>query len=88
MKTIQVTGTGTANKGVEVLLIAIQQQLASALPDAKLAVTPGFGSFDDRARYGLRTVLRKFSKADGGWREKQGHGVRVAARIRRTVKGM
>lgn len=62
---IQVTGTGTANKGAELLLIAIQQQLARLLPEAKLAVAPSFGSFDERARYGLRTVLPEVPK--GRW---------------------
>ena len=35
------------------------------MPNAKLAVTSDFGSFDDRARYGLRTVLPEVPK--GRW---------------------
>lgn len=54
---IQITGTGTTNKGAELLLVAAKRQLTELFPDAKLAVNAGFGSWEDRARYGLHTVL-------------------------------
>lgn len=65
MRRIHVTGTGTSNKGAELLLIAIQQQIAAVLPQAQLAVTPNFGTYDDRARHGLRTVLPEVPR--GRW---------------------
>jgi len=65
VKFVQATGTGTANKGAELLLIAIQQHLRQVAPEVELAVTSDFGPFEDRARYGLRTVLPEAPK--GRW---------------------
>lgn len=62
---VEVTGTGTANKGAELLLVAIKQQLENTASEYQLAVTAGFGRYEDRARYGLRTVLPEIPK--GRW---------------------
>ncbi len=59
---IQVTGTGTSNKGAELLLVAVQQQLKTAFPNVQLAVSASFGDFTERARYGLRLVLPETPK--------------------------
>lgn len=57
---LEVTGTSTANKGAELMLEAIRRRLGPA--GVELAVTPWFGDYRDRARYGLRTKLEA-----GGW---------------------
>ena len=62
---IQVTGTGTKNKGAELLLVAVQQQLKTAFPNVQLAVNASFGDFAARARYGLQLVLPETPK--GRW---------------------
>lgn len=49
---IEVTGTGTHNKGAELMLIAIKEHFAS-FPDVKLAVSQFFGTYQDRTKYSL-----------------------------------
>ncbi len=51
---IEVTGTNTQNKGAELMLVAIRDQLT----EFPLAVNQFFGSYRERARYGL---LQKIS---------------------------
>lgn len=50
---VEVTGTGTANKGAELMLAAIRDHFLEAMPDVQLAVTPHFGPYTRRAHYGL-----------------------------------
>ena len=50
---IEVTGTSIRNKGAELMLLAIKDQLSQSLPQAQLAVSPFFGSYQDKAKYGL-----------------------------------
>jgi len=50
--TIEVTGTNTQNKGAELMLVAIREHFADR-PDARLAVNQFFGSYPERAKYGL-----------------------------------
>jgi colanic acid/amylovoran biosynthesis protein len=54
---IEVTGVFTNNKGAELMLAAVQEHFAQLGPRVQLAVAPQFGSFDERAKYGLRTKL-------------------------------
>lgn len=50
---IEVVGTSTRNKGAELMLVAIKQHYAAYDGRVQLAVTPWFGSYADRAKYGL-----------------------------------
>lgn len=54
---IEVAGTSTRNKGAELMLSAIREHYVLAGVDVQIAVRGGFGEFDSRAEYGLRTVL-------------------------------
>lgn len=56
-RVIQVTGTGVANKGAELMAIATQRQFAAMCPEVTIAVPSDFGDFEARARYSLRVVL-------------------------------
>lgn len=49
---LEVTGTGTLNKGAELLLVAIKAALACN-SEIQLAVSPRFGPYHARAGYGL-----------------------------------
>lgn len=51
--TIEITGVNTHNKGAELMLLAILQHFQQ-WPHISLAVEPWFGSYNDRAKYGLR----------------------------------
>jgi len=50
---IEVTGVNTWNKGAELMLVAIRDHFARHHPGVHLAVDTRFGSYLDRARYGL-----------------------------------
>jgi polysaccharide pyruvyl transferase WcaK-like protein len=50
---VEVTGTSVRNKGAELMLLAIQQQLAQLQPDIQLAVSSAFGGYEDKTKYGL-----------------------------------
>ena len=54
---IEVAGTNTANKGAELMLAAIKQQLAN-VRGLKLATEPSFGKIADRQTYHLETIIR------------------------------
>ena len=49
---VEVTGTNTQNKGAELMLVAIREHFSDR-PDVELAVNQFFGSYQERARYGL-----------------------------------
>src|SRR5687768_10627208 len=61
---IEIHGTGTRNKGAELMACAAATQLRKAKNGIRLAVCPSFGGFEQRARYGFyrldyfRTPLR------------------------------
>ena len=54
---IQIAGVGTENKGAELMFIAIKQHLAERDAKILLACDPGFGSYSERASYGLYSKL-------------------------------
>jgi Polysaccharide pyruvyl transferase len=54
---IEVAGVSTRNKGAELMLIAIADHYAAAGGMIELAVDPWFGTYRERAGYGLRTKL-------------------------------
>ncbi len=54
---VEVRGVGTHNKGAELMLQVVLEQLKVAKPDIEFAVERWFGPYKDRARYGLHTVL-------------------------------
>ena len=64
-RSILVTGTGTTNKGAELLLLAIKQQFDAIDGDFRLVVPANFGPFPDRAKYGLWTLLPEVPR--GRW---------------------
>ena len=50
--TIEITGVGTANKGAELMLLAIIQHF-DRYEEIKLVVDRWFGTYEDRSKYGL-----------------------------------
>ena len=61
---IEVTGANTWNKGAELMLVAVRERLAQHA-EMRLAVDPWFGSYAERARYGLwlRADIRKMGRS-------------------------
>lgn len=55
--TIEISGTGVANRGAELMAIAIAERMRTAFPNCRLAVSPTFGDFSDRARHGFWCVI-------------------------------
>jgi len=55
---IQIAGTSTRNKGAELMLASIRQHFEQRSPDIQLAVDFSFGSYSQRARYGLLTNVK------------------------------
>lgn len=54
--TIEIHGTGTGNRGAELMAMAIADRLRADLPGVRLVVPPGFGDFESRARHGFWTT--------------------------------
>lgn len=54
---IEVTGTNTQNKGAELMLVAIREHFAGQ-SEVQLAVNQFFGSYPERANYGLWQKVR------------------------------
>jgi polysaccharide pyruvyl transferase WcaK-like protein len=64
--TIEIHGTGTHNRGAELMAIAIAEWMRANFPEARLAVPARFGTFEDRMRHGFFLV----EDFDGGIRSK------------------
>ena len=77
---LEVAGTSTKNKGAELMLAAIREHYQTSQPPVQLAVTSGFGTFDERAAYGLGTKL-----PTGGWGRWGLDGAVMPAALRRTL---
>lgn len=56
IKTIEINGTGTHNRGAELMAIAISENLRKKYPNIKLVVAPGFGSYRIRKNYNFYTT--------------------------------
>ncbi len=56
--TIEIHGTGTHNRGAELMAVAIAQRLHRTFPGVRLVVPPTytFGKFEARSRYGFFTT--------------------------------
>jgi polysaccharide pyruvyl transferase WcaK-like protein len=52
----EIHGTGTHNRGAELMAIAVAARLRQTRPDVRLAVSSQFGTFEERARHGFLTV--------------------------------
>lgn len=63
--TIDVTGVNTWNKGAELMLVAIEDHMSRYHPRVQLAAEPWFGTYAERARYGLllQPQLPRWSRA-------------------------
>jgi colanic acid/amylovoran biosynthesis protein len=61
---VEVTGTNTQNKGAELMLAAIREHFADR-SDVRLAVNQFFGSYQERAAYGLlqKVVLNGWGRS-------------------------
>ena len=58
----EIRGTGTHNKGAELMCHVISTQLRLADNDVSFAVERGFGTYEERAQYGFRTMLPERGK--------------------------
>lgn len=54
---IEVVGVSTQNKGAELMLVAIKEHFEKTSPGTAIVVPKGFGRYEDRAQYKLRTKL-------------------------------
>lgn len=64
---ILITGVGPHNKGAELMLLAILDQLKRHLPEARVVVPPTCGPYEWRARYGLFQLLDSTMLGRLGW---------------------
>jgi polysaccharide pyruvyl transferase WcaK-like protein len=51
--TIEIHGTGTHNRGAELMAIAIAERMRATFPDVRLVVPLNFGDHEARSRYGF-----------------------------------
>lgn len=54
--TIEIHGTGTHNRGAELMAYAISESIREFYPQARIAVPYTFGSFQSRAKHGFWTI--------------------------------
>lgn len=64
--TIEIHGTGTHNRGAELMAIAIAERMRAAFKDVRLVVGSKFGDFSARGRHDFLTTW----DVDGGYRAK------------------
>jgi len=77
---LEIYGVGTWNRGAELMAIAVSENIRKRFPDARVAVSPWFGSFESRGRYNLHTVFE--DSVSGPW-----HG-RWRLKAARTSMGL
>ena len=53
---LEIHGTGTHNRGAELMAMAVAARLRQTRPDIRLAVSSQFGTIEERARHGFLTV--------------------------------
>lgn len=53
---VEIHGTGSNNRGAELMAIAIAERLRRSMPNIRLVVPHSFGDFEQRARYGFWTT--------------------------------
>lgn len=82
-KSIEIHGTGTHNRGAELMTIAICQRVWAQDPDVQVVVPYRFGSYRDRAKYGLM-MHDEFPRSKPHW----GVWARMAPTPIRKVLGM
>lgn len=78
--TVEINGTGTHNRGAELMAIAISDRIRAVYPDARIVVPPRFGTPSERARYGFETTWEAVGNMGGlktfvrsiAWRFKKG----------------
>jgi polysaccharide pyruvyl transferase WcaK-like protein len=63
---LEIHGTGTRNKGAELMALAIAMQLRGTSPNIKLAVGSEFGPYGSRGKYGFFRT-NDFRSAFRGW---------------------
>jgi polysaccharide pyruvyl transferase WcaK-like protein len=54
--TIEIHGTGTHNRGAELMAIAVAERMRATFPEARLVVSPHFGDAFSRARHRFLTT--------------------------------
>ncbi len=54
---LQIHGCSTRNKGAELMAVAVKRHFEAVAPETRLAVTAWFGSYEQRAAYGLLNKL-------------------------------
>lgn len=53
--TLEIHGTGTHNRGAELMAIAIAERMRSSFPEVRIVVARGFGEAEARRRHGFLT---------------------------------
>lgn len=83
--TIEIHGTGTHNRGAELMAIAIAERLRAKYPGVRIVVPPGFGDFEARARHGFWTTWefsrRWQSRIAARWLQRYSKGIAQASGI-------
>lgn len=54
--TLEIHGTGTHNRGAELMSIAIAERMRSSFPGVRIVVPPDYASYESRARHGFLTT--------------------------------
>jgi len=83
--TLEIHGTGTHNRGAELMAIAIAERMRASFPGVRIVVPVGFGSFVARARHGFWTTW-EFSKrwqtrVSAKWIQRHSPGIEEASGI-------
>jgi hypothetical protein len=83
--TIEIHGTGTHNRGAELMAIAIADRLRTSFPGVRIVVPFGFGDFEARARHGFWTTWefsrRWQTRFSAKWIQRHSPGIEEASGI-------